>query len=652
MAELEKKKEKELAVRKKIAIVGLPNTGKSHIFNFCTGEYTLVANYPHTTVETKRTQCTVGGQIYEVIDTPGLHSLYIHSEEEIVVRDMLFSEKPDIIIQCIDANQLKQSLILTVDLFELGIPMVIVLNAINETAHKGIHINSDKLSQILGIPVVELLSLQDPGKEKIRKAIGRITAATTGFRYNDTIEKMIAEITAAFPDTINYKRKKAVLLLENDHFLISELEKNITDGKLSFIKRGIDRIKGDLSGDIGRVIMNQRDAWVDDIYEKSVKKQTGGQSRFLLVFAQLCRHPVFGIPILLAIIFMTFFLVVHVAGFLEERLSGYIVDPTTEYISKYIPEGFWHDFLVGYYGVLTLGLFNAVCTVLPILSVFFLIFGTLEDSGYIPNITVLSKKIFDKMGLTGMSIMPLVLGFGCKTMAILVAKGLRSKKERFIVIYLLGFSIPCAAQLGIDMGIFGRIGIKAFLIGYGTLFFTEICAGVILNKLIKDEIKSDFIQELPPIRIPDVRALLTKTSYRLYWFLKEAVPVFIIASVALFFLDKAGILTVIKNILSPVVVNWLGLPRDVTDVLILAFTRHEVAAGLTFKMIDAGMINYIQCIVTVVITTMFVPCFASIVAMCKVMGVKTGIAIVLTINISSFVLAGILHWVLVFAIGG
>jgi ferrous iron transport protein B len=130
------------APARKIAIVGLPNTGKSQIFNNLTGEYTLVANYPLTTVEMKRSKCHIGSVPYEIIDTPGLHCLYIHSEEELVVRDMIFKEKPDIIIQCIDANQLKQSLTLTTDLLELGIPMVISLNAIDETARRGIWIDS------------------------------------------------------------------------------------------------------------------------------------------------------------------------------------------------------------------------------------------------------------------------------------------------------------------------------------------------------------------------------------------------------------------------------------------------------------------------------------------------------------------------------
>ena len=151
--------------KKKIVIVGLPNTGKSHIFNNLTGKYTLVGNYPFTTVNVTRGQCKIKNESCEIIDTPGLHCLYIHSEEELVVRDLLLSEKPDVIIQCIDANRLKQSLTLTADLLELGVPMVLSLNAIDETARKGMWIDSGELSNLLGVPVVESVAVNGKGSK-------------------------------------------------------------------------------------------------------------------------------------------------------------------------------------------------------------------------------------------------------------------------------------------------------------------------------------------------------------------------------------------------------------------------------------------------------------------------------------------------------
>lgn len=157
-----------------------------------------------------------------------------------------------------------------------------------------------------------------------------------------------------------------------------------------------------------------------------------------------------------------------------------------------------------------MGLFNAFVTVLPILSVFFLMMGFLEDIGYLPNLMVLTRKVLGKIGLTGNSVMSLILGFGCKTMATLTTKGIASRKERLIAVYLIAFAIPCSAQLAIDMAVLGRVGLKAFLIAYGTLAVVELLAGVILNKTIKEDRKSDFIQELLPIRIPSPKAILKR----------------------------------------------------------------------------------------------------------------------------------------------
>jgi ferrous iron transport protein B len=254
---------------------------------------------------------------------------------------------------------------------------------------------------------------------------------------------------------------------------------------------------------------------------------------------------------------------------------------------------------------------------------------------------VLTNRIFRHIGITGKSIMPLVLGFGCKTMATLTTRGLQSRKEKYIAIFLIAFAIPCSAQLGLNMAILGRIGFKAFVIASAALFFLELCAGVVLNSILRDDGTSDFIQELPQIRIPNVKAIVVKTYYRLKWFVMEAVPIFVIAAVTLFFFDRVGGLAALKKILQPIVVGWLGLPIDIVEALILTMARHEAASAFLLKMADAGQLSSEQCIVAVVTTTMFVPCFANIVAMCRELSVKTGLLMALLINVLSFILGGV-----------
>ena len=636
---------------KKIAIIGRPNTGKSQVFNNLTGEYALVANYPLTTVEMKRTRCEIGGEPYEVIDTPGLHCLYIHSEEELIVRDMIFTDVPDIIIQCIDANQLKQSLTLTADLLELGIPMVISLNAIDETARRGVWIDSSRLSRFLGVPVVESITVDGLGTRELKDSLSGARRGKWSLQYGEMIDNGISAIESELPEEMSFKRKAAVLLLLADPFLTDYLREKYGQEKVTQLQKEVNRVRREFKGDFGRAINNKRSQWVTEIAENSTKKQKVAPGEFSRTFGRLSRHPIFGLPILLVVIFTIYFLVVNVANVITGWMDQILWTPVESKIDALVTIGWLNDFLIGDYGVLSLGLANAFLTILPILTVFFLAFNVLEDIGYIPNLCVLTKRIFDKLGLSGSAIMPLVLGFGCKTMATLTTKSLRSKKERYIAIYLIAFAIPCAAQMALNMSILGRMGIKAFVIAFSTLAFVEIAAGCALNKILKEEDRSDFIQELPAIRIPNPKAVIIKTYYRLWWFIKEAVPVFIYAAVILFVIDKVGILSVVKNALEPVMDGFLGLPVQMVDALILCMARHEAAAGLIIKLVEKGQLNYVQCIVAVTITTMFVPCFANIMAMIKELGARRALTMAVIINASAFLIAGLLNWGLVILLG-
>jgi ferrous iron transport protein B len=636
---------------KRIAIVGLPNTGKSQIFNNLTGKYTLVANYPLTTVEITKTTCRIDGESYEVIDTPGLHCLYIHSEEELIVRDMIFKEAPDIILQCIDANQLKQSLTLTADLLELGIPMVISLNAIDETAKKGIWIDSTGLSRTLGVPVIESIAINGLGTRDLMVAISKARRGKCNLRYGEIIDDGISAIECSLPADVSFKRKTAILLMLNDPFLADYLTKEYGQQKVAQLTEQVSRVRQQFNGHFGRALNNKRSRWADELTEHTTRKQKITPGQFSEAFGRLSRHPVFGIPILLMVILVMYLLVVNVANVIAGWMNQILWVPVESKIDSLVTVQWLNDFLIGDYGVLSLGLANAFLTILPILAVFFFAFNILEDIGYIPNLCVLTKRIFGKLGLSGSAIMPLVLGFGCKTMATLTTKSLRSRKERYISIYLIAFAIPCAAQMALNMSILGRMGVRAFMIAFSVLASVEIAAGVVLNKIFKEEERSDFLQELPAIRLPNPKAVIVKTYYRLWWFIKEAVPVFIYAAVILFVIDKVGILDSAKNVLKPVMNGLLGLPVQMVDALILCMARHEAAAGLIIKLIEAGKLNYIQCIVAVTITTMFVPCFANIMAMIKELGARRAITMAVIINASAFLIAAGLNWGLVMLFG-
>jgi len=641
-------KQSTQAGKKKVAIVGLPNTGKSLIYNHLTGDYTLVANYMLTTVEPKRGKCQIHGCHMEVIDTPGLHCLSGHSTEGLSIRDLIFTEQPDVIVQCIDANQLKQSLTLTVDLLELGIPMVISLNAIDETARRGIWIDSTTLSHTFGIPVIETIATQGRGIAELKKAIASPRIPVPPLRYPDAIEQAVSDLQGLGALPTVHSRKIALLLAIRDSFVEQHVARVASPEDIERIKNRVDDLHLQFRGNVATAIASVRSRWVDEVADGVVKRQKVRSGEFAKTFGHLCRHPIFGIPILFLILATTYFLVVRVAGAMEDFLNGYIANPCVRWVSAITPRGFWRDLLAGPdYGLLTLGLFNALCTVLPILFVFFLILGALEDIGYIPSLCVLTKRVFDKIGLNGNAIMSVVLGFGCKTMATLSTAGL-PRREKLIAVYLIAAYVPCSAQMGLSMGILGRYSFWALLATYGTIFLMAVFAGLLLNRILPDTGTGVLVQELPAIRWPSPRAVIVKTCYRLYWFLREAVPIFLGAALVLFLAQWTGLLDTLKAALRPLVVTWLGMPLDMVDALILCIARHEAAAGLLIRMSDAGKLNVAQCGLAVLLTTVFIPCLANIVAMCKRVGLKTGLLMTVAISLSAFVLVGMFHWILVF----
>jgi len=272
------------------------------------------------------------------------------------------------------------------------------------------------------------------------------------------------------------------------------------------------------------------------------------------------------------------------------------------------------------------------------------ILNILEDTGYLPSLSILSNRFFQKIGLSGKSILPIVLGLGCKTLATLATKILDSRKERYIAIFLIAFAIPCSAQLGVNIAVLAFFPFSAFVIVFGVLVLVEIIAGVSLNRIIKEDTYTDFILEVPPFRLPTIKNLLTKTYYRLKWFLVEAVPLFIMGALLLFFADKLHILKTIEELLSPIIVSFLGLPIKCVEAFLLCIARHEAGAVILMQLVKTGQLDYVQACISIIIVTCFVPCFANIMAMIRELGMKSALLMACIITVSSILIGGIVNY--------
>lgn len=578
----------------KIALVGNPNVGKSVIFNALTGKYVTVSNYPGTTVEVSKGIAKFGGGKITIIDTPGVNSLEPHSEDEQVTKDILSKSDVTAIVQVADAKNLKRSLSLTLELMNLNVPVILDLNMSDEAKERGIKVDIKKLSEKLGVNIVETVAITLDGIARLKEAILKAKLGPSPVK--------------------------------------DELE---------------------LSGSSNNAIvsLNKRLKIVDNLIKETVKIIRPSGNSISERLGSLTIRPLTGVPILcLVLLFMYLFVGKLAAGkgvdFMENVLFGKFVNPFfIQTADRWIPIALVRDFLVGDYGVLTMAVTYALAIIFPIVTAFFLFFGVLEDSGYLPRLSVLSDRIFKVIGLNGRAILPMILGLGCGTMATLTTRILDTKKERLLVTLLLTLAIPCSAQLGVIMGMLSSLSGRAFLLWFGILLFAMMAVGFAASKIVPGQ-KSPFIQEIPPMRLPQIKNIAVKTFARLKWYLKEAVPLFILGTIALFVSDKLNILKWIEDILSPLVVSLLGLPVKATEAFIIGFLRRDYGAAGLYVLSRTGQLDKVQIMVSLLVITLFVPCIAQFFVTVKERGVKIALLIAGFVFAFAFLFGGGLNFLL------
>jgi ferrous iron transport protein B len=639
--------------KEKIILIGNPNVGKSVIFNYLTGKYVTVSNYPGTTVEVSTGTLSAHGKKLQVLDTPGVNSLIPMSEDEKVTRDILLKEPKSYLIQVMDTKNIRRGLFISLQLLEMELPFLILLNMWDEAKSRGIEIQTQKLSEILRTSILKTVATRQKGLEKIKENLRARPPSSISVNYPDTIESGISRMTPLLPEASISKRSLALMLLSGDESLAEWLHHNLSEDEIKQIEEIRQVVQIHLAEPIGYLINRARLRKVDELLSQVMGLRGEAPPSISSFLGNLSIHPFWGIPILLFVLWITYeFVGVFGAQigvkFLEETLFGkWLLPPITYLIQRLIPIPFLQEFLIGPYGVITMALTYAIAIVLPIVGCFFLVFGLMEDSGYLPRLAVMTNQVFKKMGLNGKAVLPMVLGLGCDTMATMTTRILETEKDRTIVTLLLALGVPCSAQLGVILGMFAML--PAFYLILWLLIITGILVlvGYLASKVIPGE-GSDFILEIPPLRIPLLSNVVVKTLARIEWYLKEAVPLFILGTLILFGLHKTKILTLIERAATPLIVYFLGLPAKVTEAFLIGFLRRDYGAAGLFVLSKEGQLNSHQILVSLVTITLFIPCIAQFFMMVKERGLRKALWISAVIFPVAFGVGGMLNFLLKF----
>ena len=606
----------EGAAERELILVGLPNVGKSVIFSLLTGRYVNVSNYPGTTVEITTGTARIHGKAYRVRDTPGVHTLLPLSQDERVTRDILLRSNDALVVQVADAKNLSWSLQLTLQLLEMRKPLVLCLNMSDEADERGIRVDTAALEMKLGIPVISMVAVRRQGLRALTAAVPRAACGSNhAMRYSRGVEDACAEMEPLIPDSAITRRSLALMILSGDDTLREWLQGRISSDhqkRLGDLCRSLRQTNAEpVAFQLDRARLARAEQLAREVQTQQRRRSAGWAGRW----EPWTIHPLGGIPILLGVLYAVYLFVgVFGAGtcvdWLENQVFGRYISPfATTLVTTWVPWQLLQDFLVGEYGQITMALSYAIAIVLPIVATFFIAFGLLEDSGYLPRLAVMLNRIFRIMGLNGKAVLPMVLGLGCDTMATLTTRVLETRKERATVMILLAVGVPCSAQLAVIFALLGALSPAALVIWLLVVIGIIILVGAMAARVLPGR-GSDFVLELPPLRLPRLGNIVSKTVARLEWYLREAVPLFLAGTAILFILDRLGWLISIQSAFAPVVVTLLGLPAETAEAFLIGFLRRDFGAAGLFLLQDAGRLDSVQTLVSVVTMTLFIPCIA------------------------------------------
>ncbi len=629
-------------------LVGTSNVGKSALFGALTGRYATVSNYPGTTVDVSSARATVNGASVVVLDTPGTSSFIPLSDEERVTRDVLLDRPARAAMVVADAKDLRRGIALALQLAEMGLPFALCANMMDEAEAEGLSPDLEMLAFRLGVDVVPTVATCGVGLRAVREALACARTSPVRVAYPPDVERAAAALLPYMPKGHVSARGMALMALASAD--LEWLWPRLTVRGRAHVEAARAELARAMVEPAACAITRVRLAEADRLHRESAPPRPAAQRRQRPAarLEALTVHPIWGYPILAAVVVLVYAFVAYLGAgvlvdLLEDGLFAGIVSPAaTRLVAAVVPWAWARDLLVGPYGIVTMAFAYALALILPIVSTFFVAFAVLEDSGYLPRLAVLSNRMLRSIGLNGKAVLPMVLGLGCGTMATLTTRVLETRKERMIAILLLALGVPCSAQLAVVMVLLAPLPLAATVLWAAVMAASVLTVGGLAARALPGE-SSELVIELPPLRRPTLGNVLNKTLGRVEWYLKEAVPLFVIGTVILFVADRLGALDAVARLGEPVVSGLLGLPPSAATAFVAGFLRRDFGAAGLFRLAEQGQLDPVQALVATVTVTLFIPCFASFLMIARERGWPTALAVMAFVVLFAFSVGALLR---------
>jgi len=662
-----------------IALAGNPNVGKSCVFNQLTGLSVVTANYPGKTVELNIGVTTHDGLKIGIIDLPGTYAISAVSDDQWVARRGVLEGRPDVVVVVVDASNLQRNLYMVLQFLELGFPVIVDLNLVDYAAKIGLKIDYEKLSKILGVPVVPTVAVRGEGIDELIHAVvdlaqGRLKTEKTEITYGRDVETAIQTLTEAINKTFQETpydlpaRALAIQLLEGDEEFIDMIRKGQQPQRRRRHRWRGPRPDGDkilrLSANLSREIENRH----GELTAIRIARERHGLAGTIVdevqtkveqppLLSEKLKHytvtPYTGIPLMALVMLGVVTFIFYVGGLLSEFVNGLwgsFVSPSMGgFVYFLVKNETLADVIL--WGI-DAGVLAWLSVGVPYILTFYIVLSLLEDSGYLNSMAFLMDNVMHRFGLHGRSIIPILTGAGCNVPAIMGTRVLITKRERILASTLIVL-VPCSARTAVILGAVAYFvgwiyAILIYAIEAGLIFLV----GLGLHRLLPGE-SSGLVMEMFPFRVPSVSSSLKKTWYRFRNFAFVAFPIVTIGSLGLGALFETGYLWAIVEPMSPIVQGFLGLPAVAGICLILGILRKELTLEL---LVALAIVQYgstasnllifmtpLQIFVFALVVTIYIPCVATIAVLGKELGWKNALLIMAFTIILALVIGGIAY---------